>query len=188
MVAALVAAHRPSPRDTAAAVAATAWSGTGVLGLNLLAFRADWWSFHSEGPSVLGVPVELWWGWAVLWGVLPVLLARDLPVPLVVGAIVWLDLILMPLAAPVVRLAPGWPVGEAVGVVLCLLPAVLLGQRIRQGRHLALRERAQAALPGIASLARSAAGALGARPGGPRPRTGPGSDAANAGDTADPAR
>ncbi|CAM3685304.1 isoprenylcysteine carboxylmethyltransferase family protein [Nocardiopsis gilva] len=148
VVAALIAVHRPSTRDIAAAIVATAWSGITIFGLNLLAFRMGWWSFHAQGAVALGIPVDLWIGWAVLWGVLPVLLARDLPLPLVVGAIVWLDLILMPLTAPVVRLDPGWLTGEAVGVVLCLLPAVLLGHWTRHDRLLGVRVWAQAGLAG----------------------------------------
>ncbi|CAM3689075.1 methyltransferase family protein [Nocardiopsis rhodophaea] len=152
VVAALVAVHRPSTRDAAAAIVATAWSGITVFGLNLLAFHVGWWSFHAQGAVALGVPVDLWIGWALLWGVLPVLLARDLPLPLVVGAIVWLDLILMPLTAPVVRLAPGWMAGEAVGVAGCLLPAVLLGSWTRHDRFLSVRVWAQAGLAGAIML------------------------------------
>lgn len=143
---ALAAVARPSRVDTAASIVATAWSGVGVFALNLIAIRLHWWTFAAEGAVVQGIPVDLWLGWAVLWGALPALLVRDLPLPLVVSVLAWIDLLLMPSAGPVVRLGPDWLIGETAGVVLCLLPAVLLAHWTRQDRLRTLRMWAHVAL------------------------------------------
>ncbi|HMJ74827.1 MAG TPA: methyltransferase, partial [Iamia sp.] len=76
-------------------------------------------------PSVAGVPVELWIGWALLWGAVPLLAPTRLAVAGV--ALVLADLVLMPLAHPVVVLDRTWLVGEAVGVGLGLGPGLVLG-------------------------------------------------------------
>ncbi|TDQ51435.1 methyltransferase [Actinorugispora endophytica] len=141
------AARPPGPREVGAAVVATAWSCAALYPLNLAAVRTGWWEFHAEGAVLHGVPVDLLIGWAVLWGALPALLDRTaVPLPLVVLACGWLDLVLMPLAGPVVVLGPDWLVGEAAGLLLCLLPAALLARWTRLGVLLPARMWAQALL------------------------------------------
>ncbi|MFC4563548.1 methyltransferase family protein [Nocardiopsis mangrovi] len=153
-VLALVAAARPTARETAAAVVATAWNAVVLLPLNLVAIDAGWWTFHAEGAVARGgLPVDLWLGWSLLWGALPALLQRDLPAPLVVGVLTWLDLILMPLAAPIVRLHEAWMLGEAVGIAVGLVPAVVLAKWTLRDRRLGPRVAVQAVLAGALLLA-----------------------------------
>jgi protein-S-isoprenylcysteine O-methyltransferase Ste14 len=111
--------------------------GLGVL--HELATLARWWAYAEVAGSWRGLPVDLWIGWAVLWGPLPVALRRHVPLPLAVIAAAWLDVVAMPALAPVVELQPGWLVGETVGLVLVLVPAVLLGRWVAERRHLAVR-------------------------------------------------
>ncbi|MFC3994689.1 methyltransferase family protein [Nocardiopsis sediminis] len=150
----LVAAARPGAREIAAAVVATAWNAAVLVPFNLVALDAGWWTFHAEGAVARGgLPVDLWLGWSLLWGALPALLLRDLPAPLVVGVLTWLDLILMPLAAPVVRLHEGWMLGDAVGIVIGLVPAVVLARWTLRGERLGARVAVQAVLAGALLLA-----------------------------------
>jgi protein-S-isoprenylcysteine O-methyltransferase Ste14 len=145
-IAALAAIGRPTRTDAAAAVVATAWSAVALVPVNAVAVHAGWWTFHAEGAVMRGLPVDLWIGWALLWGALPALLLRDLAAPLVVGVLVWLDLILMPLAAPVVRLGPHWMAGDLAAIATALVPAVLLARWTRRGERLGVRVAAQAVL------------------------------------------
>ncbi|TQN33001.1 protein-S-isoprenylcysteine O-methyltransferase Ste14 [Haloactinospora alba] len=162
-----VAARRPpTPVDTAGAVVATAWSGLGVFLLNQAAPALEWWSLHADGAVVRGTPVDLWLGWALLWGALPALLLRDLPTVPVLAGLTWLDVATMPLAGPVVRLGEGWLVGELAGVVTCLGPAAALSALTRSGRNPALRSGTQALLAGALTLALPLY-LLGAEPTGP---------------------
>lgn len=172
---ALATIHRPARpgprRATAAAIVATAWSGATLYPLNLAAVHLGWWSFHATGALWDGIPVDLWLGWALLWGAIPALLVPRVPVTLVVAALALVDLVLMPLAEPVVVLGPEWLVGEAVGLALCLTPAVLLAAWTRQRRRLAARSWGQVVLAGVLMFALPLY-LLGAAPAGPPAVTG----------------
>lgn len=132
------------PRTTAAVILGIGWNLPALAAVNAVALRAGWWSFAAEGATVAGVPVDLLLGWAVLWGGVAVLALHRLPLPLVAGLAVWLDLIAMPLARPVVGLGEDWLTGEAVAAVTALLPALLLGRWTLSGRHLMARVMLQA--------------------------------------------
>ncbi|NYH53459.1 protein-S-isoprenylcysteine O-methyltransferase Ste14 [Nocardiopsis arvandica] len=136
----------PRQREIAAMIVAGAWSLLTLVPLNLYALHAGWWSFHAEGAVWLGIPVDLLLAWAVLWGVLPALLLRLLPVPLLTGLLVWVDVIVMPLAEPVVVLGSRWLLGEFAGSALCLIPALLLAYWTRTGQLIHARTWAQAVL------------------------------------------
>lgn len=152
-VVALCLWRAPSPRTVGAAISATAWAALLLLPLNVVAPSLGWWTFQATGAVWLGVPVDLWLGWSVLWGALPALVAAHLPdgrAPLVLltGALLWLDLALMPFAEPVVVLGDAWLVGEAVGAAAALVPALLLARWTLRGTHVALRAWAQAVWAG----------------------------------------
>jgi len=120
LVVALGAQLRPDRRRVAGALLATAWNLAALLAVNLVALRLGWWSFGTGAATVAGVPADLWVGWALLWGAVPVLATtRHLAAA---GALVALDLVLMPAAKPVVLLGPAWLAGEAVAVATCLVP------------------------------------------------------------------
>lgn len=136
----------PTHRETASMIVASVWALLTLIPLNLYAVHAGWWSFHAEGAVWQGLPVDLTLAWALLWGALPALLLRLLPVPLVTGLLVWLDMILMPLAEPVVVLGSRWLLGEILAVALCLIPASLLAYWTRRRQLLTARVWTQALL------------------------------------------
>ena len=136
----------PSHPETASMIVASGWALLTLVPLNLYAVHVGWWSFHAEGALWQGLPVDLTLAWVLLWGALPALLLRLIPVWPLVGLLVWLDAILMPLAEPVVVLGPHWLLGEALGAALCLLPALLLAHWTRRRRLLTVRVWAQALL------------------------------------------
>ena len=119
-----LAVRRPlDRRRVAAALLATAWNVPALLAVNLLAVRAGWWSFAVHGGTTAGIPADLWIGWALLWGAVPVL-ATTTRLPAAAAALVAADLVLMPLAEPAVVLGGSWLVGEAVAVALALVPGL----------------------------------------------------------------
>ncbi|WP_051049814.1 methyltransferase family protein [Nocardiopsis ganjiahuensis] len=136
----------PSRRETATMIVASGWALLTLVPLNLVAQRAGWWSFHAEGAVWQGMPVDLLLAWVLLWGALPALMLRLLPVPLVTGLLVWLDVILMPLAEPVVVLGALWLLGEILGAALCLIPALMLAFWTRRRQLVHARMWAQALL------------------------------------------
>lgn len=144
-------ATSPGPRDRAAVFLATAWNVPSLLALHIAATRFGWWSFGVTDATIAGFPVDLYVGWAVAWGALPILLGRRLPVGIAVLIAVAVDLVAMPRLAPVVRLGENWLVGEAVAVGACLVPAQLLGSWTREDARLPRRAMLQAlAFGGVA--------------------------------------
>ncbi|RKS07638.1 protein-S-isoprenylcysteine O-methyltransferase Ste14 [Nocardiopsis sp. Huas11] len=136
----------PSRRETAAMIVSGAWALLTLLPLNLVALHVGWWTFHADGAIWLGMPMDLLVAWVILWGPLPALLLRVLPVPLLTALLVWADILLMPLAAPVVDLSRLWLVGEFAGAAVCLIPALLLAYWTREGQLVHARVWAQAGL------------------------------------------
>ncbi|MEA2825852.1 MAG: hypothetical protein QOG43_291 [Actinomycetota bacterium] len=146
LLAVALALHRPPPdrRRWAAVLLATAWNLPALLALNVVAGRAGWWTIAASRASVAGVPADLWVGWALLWGAVPILATVDRLA--VAGAVlVAADLVLMPLGEPVVTLGSWWLVGEAVAVATCLVPGLLLGRWTARGHRLAERAALQVA-------------------------------------------
>ncbi len=114
--------------DRAGALLAFIAAATGLAALHETATAAGWWSYAEVDGAFRGFPVDLWLGWAVLWGPVPVLLRRFLPLPVVLGLLLWVDALAMPALHPLVELGPHWLAGEAIGLVVVALPAQLLGR------------------------------------------------------------
>jgi protein-S-isoprenylcysteine O-methyltransferase Ste14 len=148
-VVALLLHRRPTRARLAAALLAFAWNVPALLALNLVAIRFGWWSFSSGPTDVAGVPAELWLGWALLWGAVPVLVTTR-RVALSGAALLALDLVVMPMGEPVVVLDNSWLIGELVALGACLAPGLLLGRwtadHARVGRRAVLQVIAFAGL------------------------------------------
>ena len=115
-------------RRLASVLLACAWSAPTLLIVHVVAVRAGYWTFHAAGALFAGIPFDLYLGWMFLWGAVPPLAFRSLPIPLVAALMVLLDLVLMPLCAPVVQLGDRWFIGEAMAVALVLMPAQYLAR------------------------------------------------------------
>src|SRR5438067_10360825 len=62
--------RRPSGYQRAGVLLAFAWNLNTVLAVNVLALRSGWWHFHAVGALFYGMPIDLYFGWALLWGML----------------------------------------------------------------------------------------------------------------------
>jgi protein-S-isoprenylcysteine O-methyltransferase Ste14 len=134
--------RRPDRRRIAGAVVAVVWNLAALLVLNILAQHFGWWTFSTSGAVVAGTPVELWVGWALLWGAVPLVLNTDRFI--IVGlALFAADLVLMPLAAPVVSLDSTWLLGEVICVATSLVPGLLLGRWTALDSHVTRRTTLQ---------------------------------------------
>ena len=134
----------PSPRERAAAILATGWNAATLLAVHAAAAREGWWTFGVTDATLAGLPVDLYVGWVVMWGLLAALVARRLPVPVVVLAAALIDLAGMPAMRPIVVLGQNWLVGELVALGVCLVPALLLAAWTRDGAHVGRRAALQA--------------------------------------------
>jgi protein-S-isoprenylcysteine O-methyltransferase Ste14 len=149
ITAALAVYRRPSRRSVAGAVLATAWNLAALLALNVIAMSNGWWTFDADTATVAGMPADLWVGWALLWGAAPLFAGARRVLP-IAALLIATDLVLMPLAAPVVVLGDTWLVGEALVVSTALIPGLLLGRWTEQNEHLYARATLQ--LLGFAGL------------------------------------
>lgn len=133
----------PSHRAATGVFLGAAWNFIGLLGANLLAIRAGWWQFGVPGARLSGVPIDLLLGWAVLWGiVLPLAAPRASLAALGIAAVL-LDIVVMPLCAPVVVLGNAWLAGEVAAVGIALVPGVLLMRWTAKDQRLAARAALQ---------------------------------------------
>ena len=115
-------------RQIATLLAGLCWSFCSLLLLQILNQQFLWWRFHAVGGLLRGMPIDLYLGWVLLWGVLPNLVLPRAPIWMVPGVFLAVDLALMPACQPVVELSRTWLVGEAVALVLVLLPAALFSR------------------------------------------------------------
>ncbi|WDZ86364.1 methyltransferase [Micromonospora cathayae] len=153
LLAVLAAARWDRDRNArAAALLSFVAAAVGVAVLHELARSTGWYTFAPVHGAYRELPVDLWIGWAALWGPLPVLLRRVLPLPVALGLLGWLDAVTMPALAPLLRLGPDWLAGEAVGLLGVALPAQLLGRWSARRRHLRARVLLQTGLFGVLLL------------------------------------
>jgi protein-S-isoprenylcysteine O-methyltransferase Ste14 len=131
--------RRPGHRARTGAFLATVWNVPTLLGLQVLASVFNWWQFKPGGGDLLGLPVDVYLGWLILWGALPAIALPKLPFPWLVGLALGFDLLYMPQAQPLLVLGDSWPLGEALGTVICLVPAQLLARWTAEDRHLGPR-------------------------------------------------
>jgi protein-S-isoprenylcysteine O-methyltransferase Ste14 len=135
--------RRPDRRATAGAMLAFAWNLCTLFVLHLIALRVGWWRYDADGGTLLGIPVDLWFAWAILWGPATAIAMPRTPLWIVTAVALGLDLIAMPLAAPVVQLGSTWLLGEGAALAVCLVPAQLLARWTATDRHLIARASLQ---------------------------------------------
>jgi protein-S-isoprenylcysteine O-methyltransferase Ste14 len=144
---------RPSPRLTGAALVSTSWTLPTLLALHVLATSRGWWRFDATGGTLMGMPVDLYIAWALLWGAFPALVLRAVPLPYLAAGAFAVDLVLMPAAAPVIRLGDRWLLGEGFALAAVLVPAQLLARWTAREQHLPARAALQAVtFAGLISL------------------------------------
>ncbi len=128
--------RRPGKDTLRGAALAFAWNLPAVLLLHLVAMRFGWWDFDAQGGVLLRIPVDLYLEWVWLWGALLAVAFPSIHLGIVTLVALALDLVLMPLAAPVIRLGPHWLAGEAIGLAIALVPSQLLGRWTTADRRL----------------------------------------------------
>src|SRR5271169_2619273 len=79
-----------------AALMGFVWTLPSLLAVQLLNLHFRWWQFNAQGGLFRGLPVDLYLGWAVLWGILPVLTFHETRMIWVTAVFFGVDLILMP--------------------------------------------------------------------------------------------
>jgi protein-S-isoprenylcysteine O-methyltransferase Ste14 len=131
--------RRPDHRTRTGALLATLWNVPMLLGLHVLAGFFGWWQFAPNRGTLLGLPIDVYLGWIILWGALPAIAAPRLPMPWLITVAFGLDVLYMPRAEALLVLGDGWLTGEGVGIAICLVPAQLLARWTTEDRRLGAR-------------------------------------------------
>jgi protein-S-isoprenylcysteine O-methyltransferase Ste14 len=121
-------------------------AAVGIAASREVADSVDGYGFATVDGSFRGMPVDLWLAWSALWGALPVLFRRFLPVPVVLGLLLWIDLSTLPFLRELVHLERNWIAAEIVSLLTIALPAMLLGRWVADRRHLWARIALQMAV------------------------------------------
>lgn len=132
---------RPTKRLAVGVLFSAAWIAALLPWLDAFAREAGLWEYHSPAPSLAGMPLSLYFGWIIAWGIFAPLLAQ------VLGGRVWttaavmlvLDLRLMPEMRPVLQLQPLWFLGNVLIAAVLLIPALFLTQWTASRSHTGLR-------------------------------------------------
>lgn len=140
------------PKSFAACLLGSLWSAITLPLIERLNECARWWNYRTDGPSFCGMPLELYLGWIVLWGILPQLALFGLRTVWCATLFVALDTVSMPLCAPVVQLRPLWLIGELVTVCAVLVPALFLARWTVTNRHLRVRAALQLTIAAVLFL------------------------------------
>ena len=141
------------PRQFAACLLSVLWTVPSLLVVQRFNEYAGWWDFPAGSAVVFrGMPLELFLGWALLWGLIPQLALPRLGIAWSAAIMVAVDCISMPMCSPAIRLKPRWLTGEAVAVAVVLIPALAVGKWTRDNSHLRLRAGLQIATSGLLFL------------------------------------
>jgi len=136
----LVVFLRPQKQRTfPAAIMGFVWALPSLLAVQLLNLQFGWWKFNAAGGLFRGMPVDVYLGWAVLWGILPILSLGEVGMAWVLVVFFGLDLIFMPACFPVIVLNHHWLVGEFVALGVVLVPAQLFARWTVKDRKLKAR-------------------------------------------------
>jgi protein-S-isoprenylcysteine O-methyltransferase Ste14 len=141
------------PRQFAACLLSLLWTFPSLLLLQRLNEYAGWWSF-AAGSEVefRGMPLELFLGWIILWGLVPQLALQRISIIWSAVVMILIDCIVMPMCSPAIYLKAHWLSGEATAVCLVLIPALCLGRWTYENTHLRLRALLQIATSGMLFL------------------------------------
>jgi protein-S-isoprenylcysteine O-methyltransferase Ste14 len=145
-------ARKQPPRQFAACLLSLLWALPSLLALQTLNQLTHWWTFAPTHPQFRAMPLELYLGWTVLWGILPQLAFPRLKLLYCAPIMIAIDLLAMPRCAPLIVLGPHWLLGEAVAVVVVLIPALCIARWTLNNTHLPLRATIQVAISALIFL------------------------------------
>jgi len=121
---------RPSKALATGVLFSLLWNLALLPWLDALARMAGMWSYHTQGLSLGGMPLALYLGWGIAWGVFAPLLAQALGNRTWVAAalLVAIDLRTMSEMEPVLKLNPLWFPGELALIAVLLVPGLWLAR------------------------------------------------------------
>lgn len=160
-----VVVDRRRPRIFPACLLSVLWVAPALVVVQKLNGVFRWWEFVDGDVWFSGMPLEFYIGWIIAWGIVPQSALRRLPLWLSAGCMVLVDLSVMPLCSPVLRLGNWWLAGETVCLLVVLAPALCIARFTEENTHLRLRAWMQIIISGGVFLLLAPEIAFAARPG-----------------------
>ena len=132
---------RPAKRQATGLLFSLAWNAALLPWLDGGARLLGLWDYHSQSASIGGMPLALYFGWIIGWGVVAPLLAKALGGRLWTAAalLVMIDLRAMPEMSPVLELHPLWWAGEFALAALLLVPSMFMARWTASRERIGLR-------------------------------------------------
>jgi protein-S-isoprenylcysteine O-methyltransferase Ste14 len=136
----------------AACLLSALWTALALLLIQKLNMAFGWWTLQGGEVLFSDMPLELYLGWVIAWGIVPQMALERLPVGTSMFLMAVIDLAAMPRCAPVIELGRTWLVGEAVSLLVVLLPALYIARWTMESKNLQLRAWFQIAISGGAFM------------------------------------
>jgi len=153
--------RRPRVRTLASPLLSLLWTLPMLVILQRLNLHYHWWTFDPHTSCLLEMPIALYIGWAIFWGLLPQLAWPKLDIVSIAVVAFSFDFLLMVYLDPALDIdrtnwiagyIPAWLIGEAVAIALVLVPAMLLFRWTENDDHLGLRASGQVVLAALVFL------------------------------------
>ncbi len=118
----------PGKRLSTGLVYSTAWIAALLPWLDSVIVSFGGWKYAPTEIRIGEMPLALYLGWVIAWGIVAPLLAEALGrrIWISVAVLAILDLRIMPEMIPVLHLAGNWWLGETAIIALLLIPAMFL--------------------------------------------------------------
>ena len=131
----------PKAKDNWAVFYALLWTIFSLAILNYIAVENNLWYFIDINPLIINMPLDIFFIWIVLWGVLPVYFFKGKHTFILALFIFWLDILLMPELEKlgILKLNDYWIIGDLILVLLVWLPAYLWAKFYYNNTHLKYR-------------------------------------------------
>lgn len=132
---------RPTKWLTVGLLFSVAWIAALLPWLDAVARAAGLWDYHSQAPSLAGMPLTLYFGWIIAWGIFAPLLAHALGgrIWITAAVLIALDLRVMPELRPVLELHPWWMAGDFLIAACLLVPSLFMSKWTVSRTHVGLR-------------------------------------------------
>ena len=123
------------------------WVAVSLPVLGQINAHAGWWSYEPGNVQFCRMPLQLYFGWIVWWGILPQIVLDGLSITWSAVLLVALDAVAMP-RIPWLAMPRKWLVGEGLAALIVLVPALCLARWTFANNHLRVRAAMQTAIAG----------------------------------------
>lgn len=132
---------RPGKRLSTGLVYSTTWVAALLPWLDAIIVDLGGWKYAPAEIRIGEMPLALYLGWVIAWGIVAPLLAEALGrrIWISIAVLAILDLRIMPEMLPVLQLSANWWLGETMVIALLLIPAIFLASWTESASHTPIR-------------------------------------------------